>query len=143
MKKAVLTGHSRGLGAAICKRLLSREIAVLGLARNRNLELGQRFSDLEQIELDLSDARRVEQWLDGDVLVRFLSGSESVVLINNAGMLQPIGPLTLQEPHTIARAVTLNVAAALMLSSAFAARTPDAHDRRIMHVSSGAGQKAY
>ena len=33
MIKAIVTGHSRGLGAAITNELLARDIAVLGLAR--------------------------------------------------------------------------------------------------------------
>ncbi|MEA3126423.1 MAG: hypothetical protein QOD67_3442, partial [Caballeronia sp.] len=33
--KAILTGHTRGLGAALTNLMLSRGIAVLGVSRTR------------------------------------------------------------------------------------------------------------
>ena len=142
--KAILTGHTRGLGAAIANELLGRHIPVLGLARRRNADLAQRFAaGLEQVELDLADTGSLEDWLAGDTLGDFLAGSPSVLLINNAGVVQPVGPLTTQDVGSIARAVAINVAAPLMLSRAVTAASPAAKDRRILHVSSGAGRTAY
>ncbi|MFC6519659.1 SDR family oxidoreductase [Undibacterium arcticum] len=142
--KAIVTGHSRGLGAAIAAELLARNIRVLGLARRSNVALGQRFpAMLEQLELDLSDSAAVALWLAGDALRQFLSGCESVLLINNAGSLQPVGPIASQDLLAIARTVSLNVATPMMLASAVAAASIDAGDRRIVHVSSGAARNAY
>jgi benzil reductase ((S)-benzoin forming) len=142
--KAILTGHTRGLGAAIADNLLSRKIAVLGIARHRNAQLENRFpSALQQTELDLSDGAALARWLASDVLQRFLAGSKTVLLINNAGMVQPIGPIDIQDVDTIARAVSLNVAVPLMLSGAVAAASRAADDRRIVHISSGAGRNPY
>ncbi len=141
--KAILTGQSRGLGAAIAAELLSRDIAVLGLARNRNTELDQRFPALEQVELDLADSDALTHWLAGGKLRDFLAGSDSVVLVNNAGIVQPVGPIETQDIATITHAVGLNVAAPMMLASALATASPHAKDRRIVHISSGAGRNAY
>ncbi|GAB3553147.1 SDR family oxidoreductase [Noviherbaspirillum agri] len=142
--KAILTGHSRGLGAAIAEELLSRQIPVLALARTRNAELAQRFpATLTQIELDLADSHALAQWLAEDTLSKSLAGCRTALLINNAGIVQPVGPLDMQDVGTIARAVTLNVAAPMMLASAVTAATPEASDRRILHVSSGAGRSPY
>lgn len=142
--KAVITGHTRGLGAAIAANLLSRNIPVLGIARARNSELEKRFPQtLKHAELDLSDSAALAQWLNGDVLRGYVAGSKTVLLINNAGVVQPVGPLGTQDPAVIARAVALNVAAPMMLASALTAAAPDASDRRIMHISSGAGRSAY
>jgi benzil reductase ((S)-benzoin forming) len=143
MIKAIVTGHSRGLGAAIAAELLTRNIRVLGLARRANVALGQRFpAMLEQVNLDLSDSAAVALWLAGDRLRQFLSGSASVLLINNAGSLRPVGPIAGQDLGMIARTVSLNVATPLMLASAVAAASSDAGDRRIVHVSSGAARNA-
>lgn len=140
--KAILTGHSRGLGAAIASELLARNISVLGLARKRNAELGQQYpSRLQQVELDLADTSALTQWLADDALEGFLKDSATVLLVNNAGVVQPVGPLMAQAPESVARAVSLNVAAPLMLAAAFAGHS--AHDRRILHVSSGAARNAY
>ncbi|MES2102539.1 MAG: SDR family oxidoreductase [Pseudomonadota bacterium] len=139
--KAILTGHTRGLGAAIAARLLARHIPVLGLARARNTELEQAFPDtLKQVALDLSDSAALARWLAGDSLQNFLAGSKSVLLINNAGMLQPVGPLQVQDAAAIARTVSVNVAAPLMLAAAVAAAGAHAPEQRILHVSSGAGR---
>lgn len=142
--KAILTGHSRGLGAAIGAELLSRGIPVLGLARSGNADLQKRFPDkLQQQALDLSDCAGVAQWLASDVLRHFLAGCKSVLLINNAGVVEPVGALQVQDPAAIARAVALNVATPLMLSAAVVAASGDATERRVLHVSSGAARKAY
>lgn len=142
--KAILTGHTRGLGAAIANDLLSRNIAVMGLARKTNAELSVRYpATLEQVEIDLADTAALARWLGGDALHRFIAGGKTVLLINNAGIVQPVGPIGTQDVATIAQAVGLNVAAPMMLASAVAAVSRGAIDTRILHVSSGAGRNAY
>ncbi|NMG74314.1 SDR family oxidoreductase [Aromatoleum diolicum] len=142
--KAIVTGHTRGLGAAIAEELLARKIPVLGLARTPNAALARRYPHgLEQVEVDLADSASLAQWLLGNDLHRFLSACPSVLLINNAGTLQPVGPIETQAPAAIARAVALNVAAPMMLAAAVAATSADAHDRRILHISSGAARTPY
>lgn len=141
--KAILTGHSRGLGAAICESLLARGIPVLALARNLNVELGQRFPELQQVALDLADLDALAYWLQGSALAAFLSDSDTALLINNAGVVTPVGPLPAQQVEDVARAVSINVAGPLMLSAAFAAAASAGADKRILHVSSGAGRSAY
>jgi benzil reductase ((S)-benzoin forming) len=144
--KAIVTGHTRGLGAALVDTLRARGIDVLGLARSRGAPTagaGQRAGSFEEVELDLSDSGRLAKWLAGTGLATFLRGAERAVLINNAGTLGPVGPSSTQPPTDVARAVALNVAAPLMLSSAFCAATANVPDRRIAHVSSGAARNAY
>ncbi|MFM0044522.1 SDR family oxidoreductase [Paraburkholderia sediminicola] len=142
--RAIVTGHTRGLGASLAEQLLARGVAVLGLSRSRHATLKERFPALlEEIELELADPSRVAQWVATDALRSFVSGARSVLLINNAGMVQPIGPIEGQDATDIATAVSLNVATPLMLASALAAASADATDRRIMHISSGAARNAY
>ena len=144
MIKAILSGHTKGLGAAIAAELLARGIAVLGLARGAAPELAAQFGPaLEQIELDLSDSTALGRWLAGGALTAWLAGCDTVLLINNAATVQPVGSLATQDPCQIARAVALNVAAPLMLASAVAAARPSGAGCRIVHVSSGAGRSAY
>ncbi len=143
--KAIVTGHARGLGAAIAEELLSRNIAVLGLARHRQAALGARFPALlEQVEIDLADTAALARWLAGGALRRFAAeaGDGGLLLVNNAGTVQPVAPLGAQDPERIAQAVSLNVAAPLMLADA-AATARAAGELRILHVSSGAAQSPY
>ena len=141
--KAIVTGHTRGLGAAIAEQLLARGIAVLGLARSGNTDLATRYPDLfNEIALDLADSVALLSALAGEAVTSFIADAPSLLLINNAGMLQPVGPLAQQDATAIARTVSLNVAAPLVLSSAIAAQMAG-RPLRILHVSSGAARHAY
>jgi hypothetical protein len=140
---AVVTGHSRGIGAGIAEHLLARNIPVMGVSRGDNAALARRSDLLRQVRLDLTDANAIAEWLESDTLQRFLDGATGPLLVNNAGVLKPIGPLDTQEPLAVSRAVAVNVGAALMLSAAFVAATSQARERRILHISSGAGRNAY
>jgi benzil reductase ((S)-benzoin forming) len=141
--KAIVTGHSRGFGEGIAAALLEREIPVLGVSRRSNKQLAAKHKRLlEEQPLDLSDAEATADWLGSDALVQFVD-TGTALLVNNAGLLQPIGPLQDQHPSEIWRAVSVNVGAALALSAAFVQATERCKDRRILHVSSGAGRKAY
>jgi hypothetical protein len=136
--KAIVTGHTKGLGAAITRQLLARGVPVLGLARG-----SVRSADaLTQVALDLSDSAALGAWLAGSALADYLAGAELVLLVNNAGMVSPVGALRDQDPAAVIRAVSLNVAAPLALAAAVARACPDAQ-RRILHISSGAARHAY
>lgn len=140
--RAIVTGHSKGLGAALTGELLGRGARVLGVSRSAI----DPVDGLEQVAADLADPRVVAGLAASDsVLWRFLaaSGGGPLLLINNAGMVEPVGPLGSLDPEAAARAVALNVTAPLLLSDAFAAATEGAADRRILHISSGAARKPY
>ncbi|MGE5945593.1 MAG: SDR family oxidoreductase [Betaproteobacteria bacterium] len=144
MPKAIVTGHTRGLGAAIAEALLARGWAVLGLARTAHPDLGARYpGTFSQVSIDLADSEALAAWLGQHPLERFFADADAGALVNNAGLLEPIGPLGDQGSAAIARAVTANVAAPLILGDAFVAATRPLADRRILHVSSGAGRSAY
>lgn len=138
MIKAVVTGHSRGLGAAVAAELMARGIPVLGLARG-HAEVAE---GMEQAAVDFGDAAALASWLEGHTLQSFLAGADTVLLVNNAGVVTPVGPLAGQDPCAALRAAVINVAAPLALSAAFVQAAPQA-ERRILHVSSGAGRSAY
>ena len=58
MKKAIVTGHTRGLGAAIAAELQARGVAVLGLARGRSQQAG-----IDQVGVDMADPAALQAWL--------------------------------------------------------------------------------
>ena len=141
--KAIVTGHTKGLGAALANNLLARGVPVLGLARSGAPELTEAYPDLfEEVELDLADCVALSGWLAGSALGDYLDGTGAVLLLNNAGMVSPVGPLDAQDPLAVMRAVALNVAAPMALSAAVV-RASEGAQRRILHISSGAGRSAY
>jgi NAD(P)-dependent dehydrogenase (short-subunit alcohol dehydrogenase family) len=139
---AIVTGHSRGIGEAIAEHLLTRGTRVLGISRNANDRLAARFAELQEVTLDIADFSALQRWLGTPAMKRFLDGAEVPLLVNNAGVLQPIGPMETQNLDLVARAVAVNVGAVFVLSAAFTQATA-AKERRILQVSSGAGRKAY
>ena len=143
----VLTGASRGLGAALARRLLSPDVTLLCLSRHadESLAAAAQAADatLEQWRVDLADpgpaATRVEAWLDDVAQDRF----DAATLINNAGALAPIGPLGSADPASLQAALRVGLEAPLLLSAAFLRATRAWRaDRRILNISSGLGRRA-
>lgn len=142
--RAIVTGHSRGIGAAVTAELLSLNIPVLGLARYRNPSLGQQFPErLQEVAIDLSDPEALLQWLASSTLEQFVAPPGPIILINNAGMLEPTGPLGSLNSELIVKAIHLNTATPLLLANAVAAHASSSHPVRIVHISSGAARTPY
>lgn len=141
--QAILTGHSRGLGAAIAAELLARDIRLLGVARQGNAELAAAHPGrLSEAALDLADHGALRAWLAGKQLADFLAGdSGPLLLINNAGVLGPMAALQAQDTDEIATAMAINVSAPLLFSAALARR--HSGELRILHISSGAARHPY
>jgi benzil reductase ((S)-benzoin forming) len=140
--KAILTGHTRGLGEAIATQLLAKGIPVLGIARTQNPALLARFPEIfVEHQFDLSDAVGFAQWLQSGTLFKFANKADQLLLINNAGVLGPIGELNTQDPAYVARAIAINVSAPMMLSGY--ASSLGCKATRVLHVSSGAAREAY
>lgn len=144
MIKAILTGHSRGLGAAIAEALLARGIPLLAVARSANAPLSAAHPELlQETLLDLSDTPSLATWLQAADLHDFLADADTALLINNAGLLQPVGLVGDADASAIAHAVAVNVTAPLLLTNAFVAATRRCGDRRVVHISSGAARSPY
>jgi benzil reductase ((S)-benzoin forming) len=148
MKKlAILTGHSRGLGAALVRDLLGQGCAVIGLSRQSLADpvqtLARSGARFDQIAVDLADLDRLERLLADDCLGQPVREADQVVLINNAGLLSPVGLVGEQSPTQIAQTVAVNVGAVLMLTNWFVGTSQGCADRRVVQVSSGAARSAY
>jgi benzil reductase ((S)-benzoin forming) len=141
--RAIVTGHTKGLGDALATALLDQGIPVLGIARGHSETLAGRFPHLcTQARVALDDLPAIAGWLATPALKEFIDGGTDILLINNAGIVQPVGALHDQDPLEVARAVSLNVAAPLMLSAAVV-QASAGKQRRILHISSGAARNAY
>jgi len=137
MRKAVISGHSRGLGYALAEHYLRAGWAVFGLARGR-VDL-RPSENLFQAELDLSDAGLLAQKLSDGLLADFIRDADELLLINNAGTTAPNALLGRQGPSEIVRAVALNVTAPLLLSDYLLSARPDGVHLKIVHIGSGGG----
>lgn len=136
----ILTGASRGLGAALTEQLLAQGHQVLGLSRQPSAQTHER---LTQWSVDLVDpgpvAERLEQWLAAQTAPAWTA----VSLINNAGWIPPVRPLRDLGAGDLARALRAGLEAPMVLSAAFLRATRGwAAPRKVLNISSGLGRRA-
>ena len=142
----ILTGGSRGMGLAMGQQLLQKGHHLLSIARKTNTEL-QSFAinpqQLLQWEQDLAQsataAQRLRTWLDT------LKSSDwaSITLINNAGVIPKIAPLSQLPAADMTNALRVGLEAPMALTGAFLAATDSWHiPRKVLNISSGLGRRA-
>jgi NAD(P)-dependent dehydrogenase (short-subunit alcohol dehydrogenase family) len=138
---AIVTGVSRGLGAALAADLLERGFRVVGIGRTGNSAL--RRDRYEFVQFDLSDTSRIDATLAPPLEALRQRQLASVCLVNNAGTVDAVGTLGRLAATEIASALAVNVAAPVALTNLFCRVFADAGiPRRVINVSSGAAQKA-
>ena len=138
---ALVTGSSRGIGAATCRALASRGWNVLGLARGPAPD-GAPEGGYEHARLDLADLAALERWARDELAPR-LAGVRRVALVNNAALLAPVGPATELALDELHRHVTVNLTAPIWLAGFVVAHAPPSAPVRVVNLSSGAATRAY
>jgi benzil reductase ((S)-benzoin forming) len=143
MHLTILTGASRGLGAAMAEQLLKQGHRLLTISRHVADLWVVQGADLEQWPMDLGDpgpvAARLEAWLRAQAGL----SPASVTLINNAAVVSPPGPLSTTPDADLSQAVRVGLEAPLLLSAAFLRATAGwTVPRRVLFISSGLGRRA-
>ncbi|WP_447920458.1 SDR family oxidoreductase [Achromobacter aegrifaciens] len=142
---AILTGASRGIGAAMARGLAKPGTRLITLARREDPELAayarSQDAQLEQLSVDLSDLNAVET-VAQRICASLPRDAGRYLLINNAGTVHPIaGTDALVDGAALAAAFNLNVSAVMLLTARFLAAVEDLKaDRRVLNISSGAGR---
>jgi NAD(P)-dependent dehydrogenase (short-subunit alcohol dehydrogenase family) len=143
----IVTGSSRGLGAALVGQLLQPGHLVLGIARGDNPALQARADAaglaLTQWRADLADpqpvAERLAAWLSG-FDGRAVAGA---TLINNAGVIGLPAAVDQVPLATLTLALRAGLEAPLLLTGAFLAASRGwTGPRRVLNISSGLGRRA-
>jgi benzil reductase ((S)-benzoin forming) len=127
MNLYIVTGTRRGLGEALAKRI----------AADKENEL----IELSRPEVDLADF--VSRARAFDAIESRIAGKpyEKAVLINNAGIIEPVAPLDRADPRDIERNLAVNLIAPMVLMRRFLAATAHVPLRRVINISSGAGRR--
>lgn len=148
MNHIIITGASRGIGAAIADRFLVQGNTLHCVSRTMNEDLVERASSqhipLYYDEADLSLHGLADEYI-GDVFSRIdLSKTQRIALINNAGMLEPIAPLGLTRPDIMEKHLALNLLAPALLMTGFIKNTTEYNfPKVILNISSGAATIPY
>ena len=142
----LLTGASRGMGLSMARQLLTPGHTVLCISRTEQSGLAQHArqagATLLQWCHDLAASStlgpRLESWLreQGSTSWR------SATLINNAGVIARIGPLSEADPSNLAQALRVGLEAPMLLTAAFLRATEGwPAERRVLNISSGLGRR--
>lgn len=146
MQFVILTGASRGLGAAMAEGLLSPSRQLVCVARSPNPALAAKArsggAPLDYRLCDLADGAATARLADSlGAALRAARGVSRFVLINNAGTIEPIGRVQALAALPLAGALQLNLAAAMLLTATFLAATDASGvERRVLNISSGAAR---
>ncbi|HBH38075.1 MAG TPA: short-chain dehydrogenase [Curvibacter sp.] len=141
----ILTGASRGMGLSMAQQLLAPDHTLLCISRRENTALAAQAraagATLEQWALDLAQsvaaAARLRQWLSQPG-TRYASAT----LINNAGVIPAIAPLSALTPDDIAQALRVDLEAPMALTAAFLSATEGWNvPRKVLNISSGLGRR--
>jgi benzil reductase ((S)-benzoin forming) len=135
---ALVTGASRGIGAGLA-RAFHRRGMKLALCARSDPDEGELPDDPERMYY-----RRVDV-TDYAALERFAADAEEALgpvdlWVNNAGLLEPIGPLREVEPDAVRRHVEVNVLGVFHGMRIYLQRLHSSRrNGTIVNVSSGAG----
>src|SRR3954468_17797029 len=139
MRKAIVTGASRGIGLGIAKRLAASDFEVIAIARRPAAELSAAISEAEArrmgairfLAADLGDTDAIP------ALVRHVRQEFGPIygLVNNAGLGTDGLLATMQNPH-IEALVRLNTLAPILLTKYVVRNMMADGGGRIVNVSS-------
>jgi NAD(P)-dependent dehydrogenase (short-subunit alcohol dehydrogenase family) len=136
----VITGASRGLGAGMARTFASRGWR-LGLCARSLPEAPPGAEGVSVVRsVDVADAPSVMAFADA-VVDRF---GRIDLWINNAGVLEPIGPLADAEPDSLRQHVEVNVLGTMHGTAVFARHVRSRPGRgMLVNMSSGAATTPY
>jgi NAD(P)-dependent dehydrogenase (short-subunit alcohol dehydrogenase family) len=138
---AVITGASRGLGVGLAEHFAAAGLRLGLCARHQPSPGVPGGSDLAvSSALDVTDHHALSRFSD-HVVTRF---GRIDLWVNNAGVVDPIGPLAEADPGALARNINVNVVGVMNGSSVFARHVRTRPGGGVlMNISSGAGTSPY
>jgi len=143
----ILTGASRGMGLAMAQQLLQAGHSLLCISRNTHDTLDSlaqaHGATLLQWSQDLADgvaaSARLRAWLQSQTPGTWAS----VCLINNAGVIPRIGPMSQADAADLGHALRVGLETPMQLTGAFLGATEHwPLPRKVLNISSGLGRRA-
>ena len=128
----VITGGSRGIGAALAKRLADQNHPVLIVGRDKNT-LQSVAEHAEPIQICIADVACTSG--REAILAHLKPYNKITALIHNAGMIDPIAPMQTLNPDAWQHIMNVNLNAPFFLTQALYSKLKAG---RLLHIGSGA-----
>lgn len=123
MEFAVITGTSRGLGWSIARFFLEAGVHVIGVSRNVTEDLQEAADEnnvtFRDYRCDLSDVKDLDATFQKVMNKVYANEPESVYLVNNAGMVEPIDQAKNQASDQLSRHIHVNTIAPMVITNLF------------------------
>lgn len=136
MHLVILTGGSRGIGLALVRQYLASGHALIEFSRSAP----HAFSH----QVDLADPLAARSVIHAALAGVNDKSIESIQVIGNAGVLEPIGPAAFKDPAAVLANLNAGFVSSIVFFNEVVARFQHlAVPKRIANISSGAADKGY
>ena len=148
MNYYIITGTSSGIGEALAKQLLQREEKVICISRTNNQMLTE-FAEssggwLKFFKANLTETQKLPGLLTEIFSTIDPKDVSGLTLINNAGVLEPVGYSgTLSSRQTELHFTTNVLAPAILINTFIELATNFSIPKTIVNISSGAASNPY
>ena len=144
----IITGASRGFGRDLALELAGRQSVLHLVSRSDMSELSDALSSagslVQAYRVDLADETGVSELIDTVATHIHPNETKKILLINNAGVIEPVGPAGKYDAERYRKHLIINYVAPLMLSHAFLKQwQQEPVEKGIIMVSSGAANNPY
>ncbi|MFC0220047.1 SDR family oxidoreductase [Pseudochelatococcus lubricantis] len=136
MKTAFVTGATSGIGRAIAIGMAQAGYGVYGVGRSRKAleELRATQGGITPIAVDVTDREALET---------VVNGLDIDVLVNNAGMMPPLGNFADMQVADIDAALEVNLSAVILLTRLVVPQMRDRGSGHILFTGSAAAHTAF
>lgn len=141
-KYFIITGASKGLGAAFAEVLLDPNNVLFLISRSRNPDMSDKAiiknCHIHQVSFDLSETEKLPELLAGiiDHIPKEKCGG--IYLINNAAVTEPVMPIEQADAVAIDAIINVNFRTPVLLTSWFISTTKKYPvEKKILNITSG------
>ncbi len=134
----IITGGSKGLGEALANELNQKDNLVFSVSRTRH------SATCRQIQADLSNHNQTKRITEEIFSQLDIHEFESLTLVNNAGILGPIGKVEKSGAEAISLNLNTNFLAPISLTAGFITSCLEVNARKtVINITSGAASTVY